>query len=112
MRKHIRILGGLSLLLVLQSSVGWANEWSDYFSNFGHDLVRGTRNILGAPLEIPRAVDSADKTDESPTVRAYKGFSEGAFNSIRRFGAGLWDWLIAPIPGQQEGLTLHPDTLL
>lgn len=112
MRQYVRILGGLALLLVLRSSVGWANEWSEYGAHFGHNIIRGARNIIGAPLEIPRAVEFYDKTEEAPTMRALRGFSEGTFNSIRRCGAGLWDWLVAPIPGGQEGILLDPETLI
>lgn len=82
-----------------------------YHSNLERDLKRGFKNIVSAPLEIPIGIQKAHESAGYPVVRHVEGVFCGALKTVQRFGSGVWDWIIAWIPGKQEGLPPNPATL-
>ena len=84
---------------------------SDYQANMQHDLLRGLKNVLGAPLEIPITIQEYHKKEGRPVIRHIAGLIDGAFQGVVRFGSGAWDLVAAFLPGHQEGMPVDPETL-
>ena len=97
----------LAALILFPSSV-YAGS---YCQNMKHDLSRGFKNILSSPLEIPITIQEYHESAGYPVIRHTIGFFDGTFRMIKRAGSGLWDFVVALIPGDQEGLPLNPETL-
>ena len=86
-------------------------EGEGYFSNMGRDLVRGVKNVISSPVEIPYTMDRYGEDHRgSNSFWPIAGFFHGAFNMVTRCGSGIWDLGFAFIPGQQEGLPPDPET--
>ncbi len=85
---------------------------ASYFSEMGRDLVRGVKNVAGAPLEIPITIQEYHESSGYPVVRHLTGLTDGIFQAIARLGSGFWDILPASvIPGIQDGFPVKPETL-
>lgn len=82
-----------------------------YAHNLGQAWVRGFKNILSFPVEIPLAVRASGSVPGLPVIRHAGGAVEGTFRGVRRLGAGLWDLPAGLIPGFQEGIPVEPETL-
>ena len=84
---------------------------NQYVQNIGRDWNRGLKNMVTAPLEIPVAMQEYHEQAGRPFVRQSAGFVDGVFRTITRFSSGALDLVTAFIPGDQEGLPPHPETL-
>lgn len=90
----------------------YASAETGYFQAMKHDWVRGLKNVVGFPLEIPVTIQKYHESAGYPVVRHLAGFTDGVFRAIVRAGSGLWDLVPASlIPGIQEGLPVSPETL-
>ena len=83
----------------------------DYKENMKHSLVRGLKNIVGAPLEIPITIQEYHEREGRPVIRHIAGLIDGSFQMLVRFGSGAWDLVAAFIPEHQEGMPVDPETL-
>ncbi len=103
---------GFALLffLLLGTAPALAEE-PGYWRAIGRNLWRGTKNILSSPAEIPITMQEYHERSGYPVVRQLTGFADGLFQMIERAGSGAWDYLVALIPGAQEGLPPTPETL-
>ena len=84
-----------------------------YFSQMGQALVRGGKNIVSFPWEIPSTIGRYDKKDDGNyrVFRDAAGFVDGTFRAVTRLSCGVWDVLFSVVPGQQDDLPLTPKTL-
>jgi putative exosortase-associated protein (TIGR04073 family) len=82
-----------------------------YWGNMAHDFGRGIVNIVSSPLEIPITIQKYHESSGYPVVRHVTGLFDGTFRMVKRAGSGLWDFVIAIIPGDQEGVPPTPETL-
>ncbi len=107
-----KIMGFIFLwMVILITPIFAENEWGTYFNNMGHDLKRGLINMVSSPLEIPIGIQKAHESAGYPGVRHFEGLLNGSFNTLKRFGSGFWDWVVAWVPSHQEGVPLKPETL-
>ncbi len=104
----IALLFSMSLIVV---PVCRAQE-PGYFESLGKTFTRGVKNIVSFPWEIPSTIGRYDqKTDGNyPFFRHTAGFVDGTFRAVTRLGCGIWDVLFSPVPGEQYGLPLSPET--
>jgi hypothetical protein len=111
MKPSIKTGFGVAFFLALFSSTVFAAECG-YFSCMARGLVRGAKNVVSAPAEIPLAVRDSDANPGLPIIRHSAGlFVEGPIRAIDRAASGLWDFLAAFTPGQQQGIPVNPETL-
>ena len=106
----------LSLALVATPAIagehgGEHGGSSMYLHQMQSTLVRGVKNILGAPLEIPITIQEYHEGSGRPVIRHAAGLIDGLFQGVVRLGSGAWDMVAALIPGHQEGLPVDPETL-
>ena len=94
------------ILLIMVSLSGNA-----FAGEYGKNLWRGFKNIIGSPLEIPITVQEYHEGPGKPVIRHLAGAVDGSMKMVLRAGSGLWDWLFGWIPNHQEGLPLDPETL-
>ncbi|HXV27702.1 MAG TPA: hypothetical protein VD913_01920 [bacterium] len=110
-----RILIGLSLMFMmsyLTAPVFAESRTTDSFQeNMERDFVRGFKNVLGAPLEIPITMQEYHESAGPTGFRHIAGFVDGSFQMITRAGSGIWDFIAAFLPGFQEGYPVSPETL-
>ncbi len=88
-----------------------AGTTDSYQENMEQVFVRGLKNVLGAPLEIPLTVQKYHEQSGRPVFRHTAGFFDGTFRMVSRAGSGIWDFIAACLPGYQEGLPVTPETL-
>lgn len=100
-----------AILAGVLSVCGSARAEDNYFKNMGRDLGRGTVNMLSSPLEIPITIGEYHDGPGYPVVRHVAGLSDGVVQFIERFGSGFWDYLVAFVPGAQDGLPPDPPML-
>ena len=104
----------VALLLLISSSFIpiCAAQEPGYFESLGKTFTRGVKNIVSFPWEIPSTIGRYDqKTDGNyPFFRHTAGFVDGTFRAVTRLGCGVWDVLFSPVPGEQSGLPLSPET--
>ena len=98
-------------LCFLNAPWSYALTMHQYGQDMKQDMVRGFKNILGAPVEIPIAIQKYHERAGLPLVRQGAGFFEGSFKTVERLGSGVLDVLLAFWPGSQQGLPLKPQTL-
>ncbi len=84
---------------------------SDYQSNMKRDLVRGFKNVIGSPLEVPITIQEYHGKAGRPVIRHMAGLIDGLFQGVVRLGSGAWDFVAAFLPGHQEGMPVDPETL-
>jgi putative exosortase-associated protein (TIGR04073 family) len=99
----------MSLIGLLITTPAFAED--SYLHAMRRDLVRGFKNVLTSPLEIPIAIQEYHESAGKPYVRQMAGFFDGTFQMLTRLGSGVWDIPAAFIPGIQEGLPPTPETL-
>jgi len=111
MRSRMIGLVSLGLFFLAFTPVCHAQQ-AGYFEQMGKTFVRGLKNIVSFPVEIPATIREHDqRTDGNPRVfRNIAGFFDGTFRSVARLGCGAWDVVWCAIPGNQEGLPLKPET--
>ncbi len=104
--KKALILAALAAVLCPQAA------HASYVGDMQRNLVRGTKNVLTFPLEIPVTVQKYHRGSGYAGVRHVTGLFDGIFRAVSRFGSGAWDILPASIvPGIQDGLPVDPETL-
>ena len=82
-----------------------------YLGNMQRNAVRGFKNIIGAPLEIPITIQEHHESAGYPVIRQTEGLFAGGFRMLKRFGSGVWDYAVLWIPGDQDGVPPKPETL-
>lgn len=114
MRKFLQLV---LLLCVTASASAFAVETNEaaYPANFKYDVVRGSTNIVAAPYEVytttrEHHLNNGPEQNKGIT-RDIAGFVDGTFRMITRVGSGIWDHVIAAIPGAQEGYPVDPELL-
>ena len=109
---RLRKAGVLLLILMLvQVSSIYAAE-KGYWSQLGSTFVRGVKNVVNSPYEIPYTIQQHDQS-QSGNPRAFRdaaGFFDGVFRTLTRLGCGVWDMAWAFVPGDQQGLPIDPET--
>lgn len=93
------------------AAAGTAGTSDDYQANMKHDLLRGFKNVIGSPLEIPITIQEYHGKEGRPVIRHVAGLIDGTFQGVVRFGSGAWDFVAAFLPGHQEGMPVDPETL-
>ncbi len=103
---------GLIFLLWLVSTPACMAQEPGYFEALGKTFTRGVKNIISFPWEIPSTLSRCDqKTDGNYRVfRDAAGLVDGTFRAVTRLSCGIWDVLFSPVPGEQDGLPLKPET--
>ena len=98
--------------IVIIGAPAFAAETSsgDYQANMQKDLLRGFKNVIGAPLEIPITIQEYHQKAGRPVIRHIAGLIDGIFKGVVRFGSGAWDFVAAWVPGHQEGMPVNPET--
>ena len=110
MKKTCAALVLISLLFLAGGPSALAGE-ATYFGNMRRDFVRGLKNVISSPLEIPITIQEYHEKAGYPLVRHTAGFFDGFVQFAERLGSGLWDFVSMLIPGDQEGLPPNPETL-
>ena len=110
MRRYFR---GLIFFLALGILTGRPLLWADdsYQAKNQSTLVRGFKNIVGAPLEIPVTMTQYSRGDGRPVIREIAGFFDGVFRMGAREANGLFDAVMSFVPGEQDGYPVQPETL-
>jgi len=83
----------------------------EYVANMKRNLVRGAKNIVSAPAEIVISVKKYHQQPGQPGIRHLQGFADGTIAFVQRGFSGLWDFVVAFIPSDQEGMPVEPETL-
>jgi hypothetical protein len=115
--KMNKVLQFSLLLCVILTASAFAAESSapTYSDNFKYDVVRGSTNIVAAPYEIYTTTKehhlNKGPEQNKGITRGIAGFVDGTFRMITRTGSGIWDHVIAAIPGAQEGYPVEPELL-
>ncbi len=104
-------LAFILLNLLVPAAISFAEVENAYQKNMERDLVRGFKNVLSCPAEIPRTIGKYDKGEGRPVVRHFAGFFDGITQMAARGASGVWDFAAAFMPGQQEGFPVTPETL-
>ena len=94
-----------------QAPVQTSAASGDYQENMKRDLLRGLKNVVGSPLEIPITIQEYHEREGRPVIRHIAGAIDGLFRGLVRFGSGAWDFVAAFIPNHQEGMPVNPETL-
>ncbi len=98
----------LSMTLYAPQSV---HAEETYFERLPQTFVRGIRNVLTSPLEIPYRVGEHHNSSQRPMFREMAGFVHGLFGFATRISSGAWDMGMAFLPGFQEGIPPDPETI-
>ena len=111
---RVKMTGFAAVLLfcLVLSPACFAQE-QGYFVQMGQALTRGVKNMVSFPWEIPSTIAKYDReNDGNPRFfRDTAGFFDGTFRAATRLGCGVWDVLFSVVPGQQNELSLKPETL-
>ena len=109
--KNIKILFTAAVITLFLCGASFAAE------NAGEKLSRGVTNVVTAPVEIAKQIDTQLKKDEqqqkNKAVSVASGFLKGVAFTFARFGSGLWDIVSFPFhyPSNYEPL-LKPEYVL
>jgi hypothetical protein len=107
-----KLIGAFILLgFILLTSIPAEASMQEYFSNLGRDYVRGFKNVISCPLEIPITIREYHGKEGYPVFLHIAGFVDGTFQMITRGGSGLWDFGAGVLPGDQDGYPPTPETL-
>jgi len=110
-----QILGVVVVLSVLLAAgPASAEKINDsYQANLQRTFVRGLKNIVTAPVEIPYRIGEHHRKDTAPPVfREAAGFLDGIFGTLERLASGVWDIGMSFVPGFQEGIPVEPETFI
>ena len=87
----------LTSLLIVTSSICFADEQQSYGSNVGDKALNGFANMTTAVLEIPKNI--INTTNESNIAYgAVGGLAKGILNTVFRMITGMSDFVTAPLP--------------
>ena len=117
MKKSATLILALSLVFLAvpafakSEAATTSSGGGDYQANMQHDLVRGFKNVIGSPLEIPITVQEYHGKKGRPVIRHVAGFIDGCFQTVVRLGSGAWDFVAAFLPDHQAGMPVDPETL-
>lgn len=109
-KKRVTALVLMALISLQMSGAANAAE-GGYWDNLQRRYVRGFKNIIGSPLEIPITIQEYHEKAGPPVARHMAGFVDGCVETIIRLVSGAWDLVAGWIPGQQEGIPVDPETL-
>ena len=115
MRRTFLTLITLMLLLV-PGRLSWAAD------NPGDKFTRGVVNIISAPIEIAKQIDTewkatqvenAEKPKKNKTIGVFTGLFKGLAYTVARMGSGAWDVITFPfkVPENYDPL-LKPEYVL
>ena len=86
--------------------------------NPGEKLIRGVANIVTAPIEIAKQIDTEWKAAENKKARhvtmgVFAGIWKGLAYTVGRMGSGVWDVATFPfkVPANYEPI-MKPDYVL
>ena len=92
-----------------QETAGGSSD--DYWGNMGETLLRGFKNVVSSPAEIPMTIQEYHEGAGKPVIRHIAGLIDGSFQMVVRAGSGMWDFVAAFLPGHQDGMPVDPETL-
>jgi hypothetical protein len=100
------------LVFLLMAAIFPAPARASYFSDMKRDLIRGIKNVVSHPAEIPITIQEYHESKGYPVARHLTGLADGIFQAVARLGSGAWDLIMAAwIPGAQDGVPVQPETL-
>ena len=108
--KKIFLICLLCSMIVFVGASFASDGVDDFQDNMQRNFVRGLKNIVSAPFEIPYRVHEHYKGEQRPVFRDIAGFVDGTFQMISRLGSGLFDLVVAFVPGDQAGYPVEPET--
>ena len=96
MKKHaLKLL--LTTLLIVTSSISFADEPEGYGSKVGDKALNGFANMTTSVLEIPKNI--INTSNESNVIWGFiGGLTKGIINTVGRMMTGLTDFVTAPLP--------------
>mgnify|MGYP006979490600 CR=1 FL=1 len=99
------------VFMLCLSVAGNVYAGTGYFEQLGHTFSRGFKNAISCLWEIPYTISQYDQqTGNSRVFRDTAGFFDGILRTVTRLGSGAWDMMVSVIPGDQDGITLKPET--
>ena len=110
MRRNLKWMPACLAVLLL-TGIPAVRAGDSYQEKNQSALVRGFKNIVGAPLEIPVTMVHYSQGDGRPVIREIAGFFDGAVRTVAREVNGLFDAFMSFVPGEQDGYPLKPETL-
>lgn len=109
--RNFKFMIGLCLMLTLSQPWGMAQA-DGYFHNMKRNLIRGSKNIISSPAELVTTVGEYRKeSTHHPVLQWSGGIANGFVQMTQRAWSGIWDFVVAAIPSQQEGMPVKPETL-
>ena len=96
MKKHaLKLL--FTTLLIVTSSISFADEQESYGSKVGDKALNGFANMTTSILEIPKNI--INTSNESYVLWGLTGgTAKGILNMAGRLATGLTDFITAPLP--------------
>ena len=96
MKKHaLKLL--LTTLLIVTSSISFADEQQSYGSKIGNKALNGFANMTTSALEIPKNI--INTTNDSNVAWGFVGgLAKGILNTVGRMMVGLTDLITFPLP--------------
>ena len=96
MKKHaLKLL--LTTLLIVTSSISFADEQQSYGSKVGNKALNGFANLTTSALEIPKNI--INTTNDSNVAWGFVGgLAKGILNTVGRMMVGLTDLITFPLP--------------
>ena len=96
MKKHaLKLL--LTTLLIVTSSISFADEQQSYGSKVGNKALNGFANLTTSALEIPKNI--INTTNDSNVAWGFVGgLAKGILNTVGRMMVGLTDLVTFPLP--------------
>lgn len=110
MTRALHIAVTASLVFFLSAAPAAASQPS-HWQNLKNDYVRGFKNIVSSPLEIPVTIREYHAGKGLPVVRHLGGAVDGTFRTLLRLTSGAWDLVAGWVPGAQDGFPVEPETL-
>ncbi|MCK5478932.1 MAG: exosortase system-associated protein, TIGR04073 family, partial [Methylococcales bacterium] len=87
----------LTSLLIVTSSICFADEQQSYGSNVGDKALNGFANMTTSVLEIPKNI--INTSNESYVLWGLTGgAAKGILHTVGRMMVGLTDFVTAPLP--------------
>ncbi len=101
----------LAVILCIAAVPVCVAQEAGYFTQLGRTFGRGIKNIVSSPWEVPYTIGQYDReTSNYRVFRDTAGFFDGVGRTVTRFGSGVWDVVFSLVPGEQDGITLKPET--
>ena len=107
-KAKIRVLSLFLLFVLMGGSNSFAGE---YLHNMKRNFVRGSKNIISSPAEIVIKIKEAHQGPGATGIRHLQGLADGLLGFAKRAFSGIWDFPVAFIPSDQDGMPVEPETL-